>query len=106
MVVREIERIGERLRQEYGYVPPLRAKHINEARERVGRILGIELTPIAPFGWECAPHDDAEMWPALYARAVDELRFTGRDPDTDPESRCAAEDMAAAWLHGLASRAS
>ena len=35
-------------------------------------------------------------------RALDEVRFAGRDPDVDPDARADAEDRAAAWLHDIA----
>jgi len=103
MLVREVERVRERLRVEFGYDPPLRAEHLNAARQRVASVLGIRLSSITPFDWEgCAPMDTDEAWPVLYTRAVEEMRFAGRDPDHDVEARIAAEDLAAQWLHALA----
>jgi len=96
---RELARVAARLEGEKGYVPPFRAVHINEARARTARILGIALAPVAPFAWECAPHDDDPAWPCLYERAHEEQRFLGIG---GVEARIAAEDLAAQWLHALA----
>jgi hypothetical protein len=102
MLTREIERIAARLREQFGYDPPLRAAHLNEARERVSRILDICLAPIASFDWECHPHDDDPEWPALYSRAVEEEESEGFSPRHDPFARDRAVQRARRWQREMA----
>lgn len=51
MMERELLRIRGRLEAEMGYLPPLCAAHLNEARTRVAHILSIQRQPIGSFDW-------------------------------------------------------
>ena len=113
----ELEQLRARLRAELGYDRPMRSSDLNTVRERVCRMFELaSLPPIAPFDWECTPHDDDPVWPTLYMRALEEetrRRWMACYPEappweTDPSGpgiydRMRAEQLARAWQRSMAS---
>jgi hypothetical protein len=115
----ERDELRRRLRAELGYDRPLRSHDINAIRARVCRIFGLPpstLPPIAPFVWECPPHDEDGAWPTLYMRALEEetrRRWLALYPEaapweTDPHGpgfydRIRAERLAREWLRRMTS---
>jgi hypothetical protein len=117
MLDRELEQLRARLRAELGYDRPIRSSDLNAVRERVCRMFELaRLPPVAPFDWECPPHDDDPVWPTLYSRALEEetrrrwMAFYPEAPpwETDPGGpgiydRMRAEQLARAWQRSMAS---
>jgi hypothetical protein len=117
MLRRELDRVRAAQRKELGYDSPVTSRTINEVRVRVGRIVSVELAPVAPFIWECAPHDSDPLWPTLFERALEQevrRRWHALYPEaqgweTDPGGHTVsdvfrAQRLAAEWLHPNAQR--
>jgi hypothetical protein len=113
-IAREIERKREDLHDDLGYDRPLRSGDLNLIRERIAAIYEVELPPLAPYLWECPPHDDDPVWPTLYMTALEEAvrtRWHALHPDaqaweSDPagpgfDDRIRAEQLAREWLRGM-----
>lgn len=113
-IISEIEAVQKQRHLEIGCEPPIRTADVNRIRKLTNRRFGTHLKPVDARKHEgYAPHDTDPLWPALFARALEELArelHHSRDPAAQAWETCEpppfleplAADRAARWLHEIA----
>lgn len=113
----ELGALRTRIRAENGRDVPIRSRDVDGVRERARKTLRLDISalpPVAPFPWECPPHDDDLNWPVLYMRALEEetqrrwhaLNRDAQAWETDPNGpslydHLRAERLARKWQQGM-----